>query len=188
MHLIVGLGNPGPKYSGHRHNVGFMVVDRIAAAHGMSPWRDKFKGVFVKGNVRGGDAAVLKPGAFMNLSGESVGPAAKFFKIPVDQVVVVHDELDLPFGTVRIKIGGGTAGHNGLKSIVSHGDGPGFVRIRIGIGRPPGGPVERWVLSDFSSDQRTQLDSVLESASAALEDVLEHGPQVAMNRHHTASP
>ena len=186
MHLVVGLGNPGPKYSGHRHNIGFMVADRLAAIHGLSSWRDKFKGAVTKGGMRGGDTVLRKPGAYMNLSGESVGPAAKFFKIPSDHVVVLHDELDLPFGTVRIKVGGGTAGHNGLKSIVSHGDGPGFVRVRIGIGRPSGQPVERWVLSDFSSDERTQLDSVLESASAALEDILEHGPQLAMNRHHTA--
>ena len=187
MHLVVGLGNPGPKYAGHRHNVGFMVVDRLADRHGLLPFREKFKGVIAKGRVAACEAVLLKPMGFMNLSGESVGPAAKFFKVPLSDVVVIHDELDLPFGTVRIKVGGGTAGHNGLKSIVSHGEGPGFVRIRVGIGRPRGGgPVERWVLSDFSSDERIELDSVLESASAALEDVLQHGPQSAMNRPHTA--
>lgn len=188
MHLVAGLGNPGPKYAGHRHNVGFMVVDRLASARGLLPWREKFKASIAKGRLGDGEAVLIKPGAYMNLSGESVGPAAKFFKISIDHVVVIHDELDLPFGTVRIKVGGGTAGHNGLKSIVAHGEGPGFARIRIGIGRPRGGPVERWVLSDFSSDERTQLDSVLESASAMVEDVLQHGTQTAMNRHHTAEP
>lgn len=184
MHLVVGLGNPGPKYAGNRHNVGFMLVDRVADAHGLGPFRDKFKGSFVRGRVAGDELVLLKPATFMNLSGESAGPAATFFKVERPDIVAVHDELDLPFGTVRIKVGGGTAGHNGLKSLVAHTGGNDFVRIRIGIGRPRGGPVERWVLTDFSSDERAALDSVLERASAALEDVLVHGAQAAMARHH----
>lgn len=186
MHLVVGLGNPGPKYAGNRHNVGFMLVERLADQFRLGPFREKFKGSFVRGQLGREDVVLLKPATYMNLSGESAGAAAKFFKVARPEVVVVHDELDLPFGTVRIKVGGGTAGHNGLKSLVAHTGGPDFVRIRIGIGRPRSGPVEGWVLSDFSAQERAELDSVLERASAALEDILGQGVQAAMAKHHTA--
>ncbi|MDD9940736.1 MAG: aminoacyl-tRNA hydrolase [Myxococcales bacterium] len=182
--LVVGLGNPGARYAGNRHNVGFMVVDRLCERHGVGAMRSKFKGEFAKGTVRGRDLLLLKPHTFMNLSGEAVRAAMTFFKLTPTQVLVVHDELDLPFGSVRLKVGGGTAGHNGLKSIQSHCGGPGFMRLRLGIGRPKGGPVQRHVLSDFSSAESTELENVLQSATAVLEDVLEFGIQAAMNRHH----
>lgn len=184
MHLIVGLGNPGPKYSDNRHNVGFMVLDRLRDERTLGPYRDKFKGEFLKARLAGTEAVLLKPLTFMNVSGESLRPAMQFFKVDLPEVLVVHDELDLPFGTQRLKVGGGTAGHNGLKSIQAQCGGPGFARLRIGIGRPRSGSVHGHVLGDFSSDERIELPDVLQRASAAIEDVLEHGVQAAMNRQN----
>ena len=182
--LIVGLGNPGTKYRGHRHNVGFMLVDRMCAQYGVGALRSKFKGEFGKASIRGRDVVLLKPNTFMNLSGESVGPAMTFFKVETPELLVVHDELDLPFGTVRLKVGGGTAGHNGLKSIQSHCGGPGFMRLRIGIGRPQSGSVQGHVLGDFSVSESAELENVLQRATAAIEDVLDLGIRTAMNRHN----
>jgi PTH1 family peptidyl-tRNA hydrolase len=127
---------------------------------------------------------LLKPQTFMNLSGASVQKALTFFKVPLSNVVVIHDELDHEFGLVRVKWGGGTAGHNGLKSIVAECGGPDFSRIRVGIGRPRSGSTERHVLSDFSQDECSRLDDVLQSASLAAADVVERGLQAAMNRHN----
>src|SRR5687768_9114170 len=125
MYMVVGLGNPGAKYEGNRHNVGFMVVDRLASRLGASPFREKFKGVFTKAPVGADDVVLIKPMTYMNVSGESVQPAAAFFRVPLDRIVVVHDELDLPFGTLRLKVGGGSAGHNGLKSLTQQLGDPG---------------------------------------------------------------
>jgi peptidyl-tRNA hydrolase, PTH1 family len=187
VYLVVGLGNPGSKYSGHRHNVGFMVVDRLAQAHAREPFREKFLGLFAKAALESGELGLLKPQTFMNLSGTSVQKAQSFFKLDIGQIVVVHDELDLPFGTLRVKQAGGTAGHNGLKSIVQHCGGPDFVRVRVGIGRPRSGSGERHVLSDFSQDECLELPNVLESASLAIGDIVLRGVQVAMNRHNQAA-
>lgn len=184
MFLVVGLGNPGSKYAGHRHNVGFMAVDRFCARQGAGPYREKFKGQFTRHSLSGGEVVILKPMTFMNLSGSSVQAAMRFFKIPLGQVVVVHDELDLPFRTVRLKWAGGIAGHNGLRSIVEHCGGPEFTRLRVGIGRPQTGTPAQHVLSDFSIEERAELQDVLERASTALEDVLELGISSAMNRHN----
>lgn len=184
MHLVVGLGNPGPKYRGHRHNIGFMVVDHLCEARHIGPFKQKFKGEFARTSLAGHEVVFLKPATYMNLSGESVQPAMQFFKVAPAELLVVHDELDLPFDTLRLKLGGGTAGHNGLKSIQAHCGGPGFMRLRVGIGRPRSGSVERHVLSEFSSEESIALPDVLQRASAALEDVLERGIQAAMNRHN----
>ncbi len=184
MHLVAGLGNPGTKYAGNRHNVGFMVVDALADRWSAPALRDKFKGEFAKADFGGRDVVLLKPMTYMNLSGESVQPAMKFFKVALGGVVVVHDELDLPFGEVRIKVGGGAAGHNGLKSIIQHGGGNGFVRVRVGIGRPRSGAVEGYVLSDFAAIERAELPDVLDRAALAVEGILRDGPQKAMNRLH----
>ncbi len=184
MALIVGLGNPGPKYAGNRHNVGFMVADHLAERWGAPLWREKFQGLFAKTTVHGEDVVLLKPMTYMNLSGESVQKAMRFFKVPLEEVVVVHDELDHPFGEVRIKVGGGTAGHNGLKSIVQHCGGKDFVRIRFGIGRPRGGPVDKYVLSDFSSAERADTDTLVEQAADMAEAVVRDGTEKAMRKHH----
>lgn len=181
MYLVVGLGNPGPQYAKNRHNVGFMAVDRLAEAGGES-FRDKFKGRWCKVRVAGGEAVLLEPLTFMNLSGESVQPAMRFFKVELARVLVVHDELDLPFGTVRLKKGGGAAGHNGLRSIIQHCGGPDFLRVRVGIGRPLRGGVQGHVLSDFTKSEGAELDDVLTDTTRAVEAVIADGIQAAMNR------
>lgn len=184
MYLVVGLGNPGPKYASHRHNVGFMVVDLLARRWGASAFREKFRGEFVKAACGGTDVVLLKPMTFMNLSGESVRPAMDFFKVPLERVLVVHDELDLPFGTCRIKVGGGAAGHNGLKSVTRHAGGNGYLRLRVGIDRPRGQRPEGYVLSDFSAAERAELPDLLDRTASMVESVVADGPAKAMNRWH----
>ena len=184
MYLIAGLGNPGDNYVGHRHNIGFMVVDALADQLRAGAYRQKFKGHFVRATVGSEDVVLLKPMTFMNLSGESVQEAMRFFKVPLDSVLCVHDELDLPFGTLRLKVGGGTAGHNGLKSLIQHGGSPEFIRLRVGIDRPKHGRPEHHVLSDFSKIEREGLPDLLHKASKIAKDVVALGPRKAMNRHH----
>ena len=186
-HLIVGLGNPGPKYAIHRHNVGFLAVDAMADRWRAPAFREKFKGEFTMLSLGGEEVVLLKPMTYMNLSGESVQAAMRFFKVSLEQVLCVHDELDLEFGIVRLKAGGGTAGHNGLRSIVQHCGGPDFVRCRIGIGRPPRGRPEHWVLSDFSSLEKAELPAVLTLAAEMAESNVRDGVRQAMNRHHGRS-
>ncbi|MDH5674415.1 MAG: aminoacyl-tRNA hydrolase [Myxococcales bacterium] len=184
MRLVTGLGNPGPKYAGNRHNLGFMLVEHFAQLHGAPSFREKFHGRFARVSTAGEDLVLLEPDTYMNLSGRSVQAALQFFKLDLSDLVVAHDELDLAYGEVRIKQGGGTAGHKGLKSIAECCGGLGFARLRLGIGRPRSGPVEGYVLSDFSAVERTELPDVLKRASAALADLVEHGSAEAMNRHN----
>ncbi|MEY4583077.1 MAG: hypothetical protein RL701_7780 [Pseudomonadota bacterium] len=186
MYLVVGLGNPGAKYQKHRHNVGFMVVDRLAESAAREPFRDKFQSLFGRAALpeNAGEYGLLKPQTFMNLSGQAVQKALAFFKLELAQLIVIHDELDLAFGTVRLKLGGGSAGHNGIKSIVQCCGGSDFVRVRIGIGRPRSGSPEHHVLSDFSGDECLDLPTVLDSASLATGDIMRRGVQAAMNLHN----
>ena len=165
MKLIVGLGNPGPKYAQNRHNVGFMAVDRIAADHGFSPWRARFQGEIAEGRLGDERVTLLKPATFMNLSGQSVGEAMRYLKLTPAEVIVLHDELDLAPGRVRVKTGGGHAGHNGLRSIHQH-IGEAYRRLRIGIGHP--GHKDRvagYVLSDFAKAEQDGLDDLLRGIS-----------------------
>lgn len=185
-HLIAGLGNPGPKYQTNRHNVGFMVIDVLADRWNAPAFRDKFKGAFTKLALGDRDVVLLKPMTYMNLSGESVQAAIRFFRVSLDHVMVVHDELDLPFGVARLKIGGGTAGHNGLRSMVAHAGGPAFHRCRVGIGRPDKGRPESYVLSDFNSLERAELGDVLDRCAEMVETAVREGTRAAMNRHHGA--
>ena len=183
--LIVGLGNPGERYEKTRHNIGFVVVDEFRERSGGGPWRDKYQGRIAQLSVRGERALVLKPQTFMNRSGQSVGAAARFFKIPVEEVLVVHDELDLPLGRIRLKLGGGDAGHNGLKSTTSGLGSNGYARLRIGIGRPGpefSGKGADYVLQAFAPEERKLLPEVVQQAVAAVSDVLENGLAAAMNR------
>ncbi len=187
MVLVVGLGNPGKKYVGNRHNVGFMVAEKLLSEQSLPDPRDKFSGAFSKGAAFGGDVAVLMPHTFMNLSGDSVQPACAFLKIEPKDVVVVHDELDLPFGEVRLKLGGGHAGHNGLRSIIQRLGTPDFVRVRVGVGRPPAGfagDVADFVLSDFTASERAELPKLIEKALTAVERVARDGVQKAMAALH----
>ncbi|KQT45129.1 peptidyl-tRNA hydrolase [Aureimonas sp. Leaf454] len=169
MLLIVGLGNPGPSYAGHRHNIGFMAVDEIQRRAGFSPWTKKFKGEISEGQIGTDKVLLLKPLTFMNESGASVGDAVRFYKIEPGQVVVIHDELDLAAGKVRVKTGGGNGGHNGLRSIDAH-IGKDYRRVRLGIGHP--GSKERvngHVLSDFHKVDREWLDPLIEAVARQVE-------------------
>ena len=161
MKLFVGLGNPGASYARNRHNVGFMAVEAIASAHAFGPWRSKFQGEIAEGRLGVEKVLLLKPGTWMNLSGDAVRAALQFYKLEPDDVTVFHDELDLPSGRVRVKTGGGHAGHNGLRSIDAH-IGPAFHRVRIGIGHPGDKRlVSPHVLGDFAKGDAEWLDDLL---------------------------
>jgi PTH1 family peptidyl-tRNA hydrolase len=165
MRLFVGLGNPGTKYAHNRHNIGFMAVDEIARRHGFAPWRRRFQGETSEGTLDGERVVLLRPTTFMNESGRAVREAANFFKIGVDEVVVFQDELELPPGKVRIKIGGGIAGHNGLRSISAH-IGNEYRRVRLGIGHPGVKEmVHGHVLSDFAKSDRPWVETLCEAVA-----------------------
>lgn len=183
--LVVGLGNPGPKYATHRHNVGFMVADRLfatatTAAPGGPSWREQRGGRWAHLRLAGRDVVLLEPLTFMNRSGESVEATMRFFDVAIEDVLVVHDEIDLPFGTLRLKRGGGAGGHNGLRSILER-VGPDFARLRIGIGRPIEGTVEAHVLGNFVDSEGAELVGVLHDAARAVEAVVAEGLSAAMN-------
>lgn len=168
MLLVVGLGNPGPEYAYHRHNIGYMALDDIVERHGFGPYRFKFQGELAEGRLGGGKAWALKPATFMNESGRSVGQAIRFFKLAPDQVVVIHDDLDLPPGKCRVKKGGGNGGHNGLRSIDAH-IGPEYWRVRLGIGHPGRKELVRgYVLHDFAKSDEAWLDPLLEAVADAI--------------------
>jgi PTH1 family peptidyl-tRNA hydrolase len=183
MLLVVGLGNPGPKYERTRHNVGFMVLDRVADALKAGPFREKFNGMFTR--VSTPDVVLLKPMTFMNLSGEPVQAAMKFFKLTPADLLVVYDELDLPFGDCRLKLGGGAAGHNGIKSLLAHAGGEGFGRLRVGIGKPRHGDASPHVLGEFSASERAELEDVLNHAALGVHSVIDKGIANAMNAFNT---
>jgi PTH1 family peptidyl-tRNA hydrolase len=186
--LVVGLGNPGREYASHRHNVGFLVVEELASRLRADAFRDKFSAQWTKGSKGDEQVVLLQPQTFMNESGRSVQPAAAFFKVEPGNVLVVHDELDLPFGDVRLKMGGGHAGHNGLRSIIQHLGTSDFPRLRFGVGRPPPGfrgEVADFVLSGFDGDERVRLVDLVTTAAEAAMDVFERGLQPAANRLNT---
>lgn len=165
MKLIVGLGNPGAKYARHRHNIGFMALDQIAADHGFGPWKSRFQGKITEGRLGREKVMLLKPETFMNNSGQSVGEAMRFFKLTPNDVTVLHDEIDLAPAKVRFKTGGGHAGHNGLRSIHAH-IGEDYHRVRLGVGHP--GHKDRvpgYVLHDFAKSDENWLDDVLRGIS-----------------------
>ncbi len=166
MLLFVGLGNPGPKYQQNRHNIGFMAVDEVVRRHSLGAWRGRFHGLAAEGQLAGHKVLVLKPATYMNESGRAVGEALRFFKLQPPEVIVFHDELDLVLGKVRVKRGGGHAGHNGLRSIDAH-IGDDFRRVRIGIGHP--GDKDRvhgHVLSDFAKAEQALVGRVVEAIGA----------------------
>lgn len=190
MKVIAGLGNPGAQYANTRHNVGFMVCDALGRRHGMLPGRERFKADVIEGAVAGaGQVLLIKPRTYMNLSGEAVVPALRFYKLEADALVVVHDEVDLPFGHVKLKLGGGLAGHNGLKSIVAHLGTRDFVRVRVGVGRPPGRQeMADWVLSPFSKAEQVLLPFVIDRAMDAVEALFKQGIEASMNQMNGLPP
>ena len=182
--LIVGLGNPGRKYRGNRHNIGFMAVDALAAAYDIQSSKVQNKAIVGNCRIQSQNVIIAKPQTYMNSSGDAVGPLARYYKVPPENVLVVYDELDLPFGTIRLREKGGAGGHNGMKSIINH-LGNDFPRVRLGIGRPPGQmPVPAHVLRDFDKKDLPLLDDVLAEAVRAIETYLRDGIQLAMSRHN----
>jgi len=184
--LVVGLGNPGPGYSGNRHNAGFMVLDLLAQRMGARFKSHKARADVVEGRLAGERVVLAKPRSFMNDSGGPVSALRDFFKTPLDRIVVVHDELDLPYGGLRLKLGGGDNGHNGLRSVrrsLGSGD---FNRVRFGIGRPPGSmDAAAFVLRDFGTVERKELELNVEHSADAVEALLAEGLERAQNSYNT---
>jgi PTH1 family peptidyl-tRNA hydrolase len=183
--LIVGLGNPGQDYAASRHNAGFVVADVLAARMGDSFRRNRQRLLAASGKLAGHAVVVAKPMSYMNLSGGPVAAFAGYHKIPAEQIVVVHDEIDLPFGTIRLKLGGGDAGHNGIKSVASALRTKDFYRVRVGVGRPQGRrDAVNHVLGDFTKAERKELPLLFERAADAVEALLEKGLDAAQNEFH----
>lgn len=190
MWLIVGLGNPGRKYERNRHNIGFRVADELVRRHGLPEYRSKFGGEVTSGLLTVGGrphkAIVLKPMEFMNLSGYAVQRAAQFHEVEPASIVVIHDELDVDFGHIKLKAGGGHGGHNGLKSIIQQLGSQDFLRVRVGIGKPlsRAEPGASYVLSDFPGEQAAQVGELVDLAASATEAIVSEGIRAAMNRFH----
>ena len=183
MFLVVGLGNPGSGYAGNRHNIGFMAADEIVRRHSFGPWRRKFQGQLAEGEIGGTKVLVLKPETFMNLSGQSVGEVLRFYKMPIEDVIVLHDELDLPPGKLRVKRAGGHGGHNGLRSIDAH-CGKEYRRVRLGIGHPGDkARVHGHVLGDFSkSEQNSWLTALLDGVAQELPRLIKGDDSAFMSK------
>ena len=183
MLLMIGLGNPGPEYAGHRHNIGFMAVDAIADAYGFAPWRSKFHSRISEGQLGGQKVMLQKPETFMNRSGLAVAEAAHFYKLALDDILVLHDELDLAAGKLRIKEGGGVAGHNGLRSIAQAIGTKDFKRVRMGIGHPGDkAKVTGHVLGNFSKADREWLTPLLDAFVTAVPLLAEGDDAGCMNK------
>jgi peptidyl-tRNA hydrolase, PTH1 family len=186
MFLLVGLGNPGTKYAGNRHNIGFMAVDEIVRRHGFSPWRKKFHGEVSDGILGMQKTLILKPLTFMNESGQAVGDAIRYLAIEPEQVIVIYDEIDLMAGKVRVKLGGGAAGHNGIRSITAH-IGPYFTRVRLGVGHPGDKTlVHPHVLSDFAKADKAWLTPLLDAVAEYAALLVEGDTATFQNKVHLA--
>jgi PTH1 family peptidyl-tRNA hydrolase len=183
--LVVGLGNPGMRYRFNRHNAGFLVVDELALQYHISVAQTLFDARIGKGKIAGSAVVLAKPQTFMNLSGMAVRKLADYYRIEFEDIIVVHDDLDLPFLTIRLKAGGGHGGHKGLISIIDHLGVKDFLRVRLGIGRPERkSMVEDYVLSPFSEEEMTSLPPLLRIAGEAAADIISSGIQAAMEQHH----
>jgi PTH1 family peptidyl-tRNA hydrolase len=186
MLLFVGLGNPGEQYAGNRHNIGFMAVQAIAKRHDIAPWRRRFQGVAVEGAIGGAKVLLLLPGTYMNESGRAVAEAAHFYKLEADSVVVFHDEAELPPGKVRLKTGGGNAGHNGLRSISEH-IGNDYRRVRLGVGHPGDKKLmEHYVLQDFAKSERPWVEALCEIVADNAALLIEDKDSTFQNKVHLA--
>ena len=182
MRLIVGLGNPGAQHSGHRHNVGFMAAGAIARRHGFSPARERFHGLAAEGTLAGDKALILWPQTYMNDSGRAVQAAMQFYKAELNDLTVLYDEIDLEFGKVRVKKGGGAAGHNGIRSIDAH-VGPDFWRVRIGVGHPGvKGLVKHYVLHDFDAEEKPEVETMVGAIADNFALLFERGHEHFMTK------
>ena len=185
--IIVGLGNPGPEYAGNRHNAGYMVVDLLAERIGSRFKAHRTRNEVADGRLAGIPVTLAKPRTFMNTSGGPVSALASFYKVPPERLIVVHDELDIPFGAIRLKLGGGDNGHNGLRSITRSLGTNDYYRVRFGIGRPPGRmDAATFVLRDFSAAERKELPLFIDRCADAVETLLSKGMAVAQNTFHAA--
>jgi PTH1 family peptidyl-tRNA hydrolase len=184
-HIVVGLGNPGPRYAGNRHNAGFLVVDLLAQRIGARFTAHKGVADVATGQLGGGPITLVKPRSFMNESGRAVASVVRFYKVEVERLAVVHDELDLPFGSLRLKCGGGDGGHNGLRSLTAALGSKDYLRVRFGIGRPPGrqDPAD-FVLRDFSAAERKELPYLVDRAADAAELLLRDGLEAAQTAYN----
>lgn len=183
MYLIAGLGNPGKQYFATRHNIGFSAIDYISEKHNIDVSKIKFKGLIGEGKIGSERILLLKPSTFMNLSGESVGEAASFYKIPPENVIIIHDDISLPIGTLRIREKGSAGGHNGLKSIIAHLNSDKFPRMKIGVGAPdPEKDLADYVLGKISKSEQETLFKVLERVCNALEEYIKVSPISAMSK------
>lgn len=186
--LVVGLGNPGPRYAATRHNIGQFVADELAARRGESFREHKAGARVVETWLRPGGAKLVlaKPNSFMNVSGRPVAALARFYSVPAERLIVLHDELDIPFDTVKLKSGGGHGGHNGVRDIAAALATPDFLRVRVGIGRPPGRQdAADWVLSPFGSAERQNLPILVSDAADAVETIIDEGLLAAQQKHHS---
>jgi PTH1 family peptidyl-tRNA hydrolase len=182
--LIVGLGNPGRKYAHNRHNVGFQCLDRLAQAHGLSFTQRRAKASLALGKIADVRVVLARPLTYMNHSGQAVRPLVSFYKLSIEDILVIHDDLDLPLGTTRLRPEGGSGGHKGMRSIIEALGSQAFPRLRVGIGRPPGNDAVSYVLSDFTADEQITLESVYERVVAAVELFLRESIEAAMNAYN----
>lgn len=183
MKMIVGLGNPGTEYAGTRHNVGWMLIDALADKLNVHEWRSREKGMVAEGRIGSEKILLVKPLTYMNNSGECVGPLMRWYKLESEDIMVAHDDMDIPVGTIRIRKKGSAGGHNGIKSLLQHIGSENFSRLRIGIGRPqPGWSVINHVLAKFTDEERTGIDEAIDYLIPAVECMVLEGPDMAMNK------
>lgn len=188
MKLIIGLGNPGSKYQSTRHNIGFLALDAIASCHDISISLKGFDALYGKGKISDVPVLLAKPQTFMNISGASAKKLVDYFKTDLEDIIVVHDDIDLPFNSIRLKTGGGHAGHKGLISIIDELGDPAFIRVRIGIGKPPERvTVEKYVLEPFTDDEIKLLPDITERVRNAVTMILSSGIQATMNQYNERS-
>ena len=185
MYLIAGLGNPGKQYFATRHNIGFSAIDYISQKHNIDVSKIKFKGLRGEGKIESEKVLLLKPSTFMNLSGESIGEAASFYKIPPENIIVIHDDISLPVGTLRIRTKGSAGGHNGLKSIIAHLNSEAFPRMKIGVGAPePEKDLADYVLGKISKAEQETLFKILERVCDAVSEFIRVSPTSAMSKYN----